>query len=264
MRWVLAEARERIMQEVPESLSQFAEARVARARHRGAHLDHPGGASARDRAQLSGVRRFPTRTVVWTAGVRPSPAVGKAGTGARTTSGRDAGRPHDCGVAGLPAVGDRGLRGGARPGTPGPAVSAHRPARDPPGPAGGPQRGLRAARAPCQAVSLQDQRRGRGARRRPGRGDHVRRPLARLPGLADRPHLPPAADAGPRRRLRLLVDWNVALLFGRDSSSPGRLGAPRHWTAPEDRPTPAPSGSLDGRRILALEAWGSASRSTPT
>ena len=31
---------------------------------------------------------------------------------------------------------------------------------------------------------------------------------------------------GLGRRLRLLVDWNVALLFGRDSSSPGRLGSP--------------------------------------
>jgi hypothetical protein len=28
------------------------------------------------------------------------------------------------------------------------------------------------------------------------------------------------------RRLRLLVDWNVALLFGRDVSSPGPLGSP--------------------------------------
>jgi hypothetical protein len=27
------------------------------------------------------------------------------------------------------------------------------------------------------------------------------------------------------RRLRLLADWNVALLFGRDASSPGRLGS---------------------------------------
>jgi hypothetical protein len=31
---------------------------------------------------------------------------------------------------------------------------------------------------------------------------------------------------GVGRRLRLLVDWNVALLFGRDASSPGVLGAP--------------------------------------
>jgi hypothetical protein len=28
------------------------------------------------------------------------------------------------------------------------------------------------------------------------------------------------------RRLRLLVDWNVALAFGRDTSAPGRLGSP--------------------------------------
>jgi NADH dehydrogenase len=31
---------------------------------------------------------------------------------------------------------------------------------------------------------------------------------------------------GVGRKLRLLVDWNVALLFGRDASSPGRLGSP--------------------------------------
>ena len=31
---------------------------------------------------------------------------------------------------------------------------------------------------------------------------------------------------GVGRRLRLLADWNVALVFGRDASSPGRLGSP--------------------------------------
>jgi len=31
---------------------------------------------------------------------------------------------------------------------------------------------------------------------------------------------------GLGRKLRLLVDWNVALLFGRDTSAPGRLGSP--------------------------------------
>jgi NADH dehydrogenase len=30
---------------------------------------------------------------------------------------------------------------------------------------------------------------------------------------------------GIGRRLRLLMDWNVALLFGRDAASPGRLGS---------------------------------------
>jgi NADH:ubiquinone reductase (H+-translocating) len=31
---------------------------------------------------------------------------------------------------------------------------------------------------------------------------------------------------GLGRKLRLLVDWNVALVFGRDASAPGLLGAP--------------------------------------
>jgi len=35
---------------------------------------------------------------------------------------------------------------------------------------------------------------------------------------------------GVGRRLRLLVDWNVALLFGRDVSAPGRLGSPTPLT----------------------------------
>jgi NADH dehydrogenase len=42
---------------------------------------------------------------------------------------------------------------------------------------------------------------------------------------------------GLGRKLRLLVDWNVALLFGRDASSPGRLGTP----TPLQPPAPAES-----------------------
>ena len=43
------------------------------------------------------------------------------------------------------------------------------------------------------------------------------------------------------RRLRLLIDWNVALLFGRDSASPGRLGRP----VPLEEPGPAPDAAPD-------------------
>ena len=39
-------------------------------------------------------------------------------------------------------------------------------------------------------------------------------------------HLPPGDDAGLKRKLRLLVDWNVQLLFGRDGSELGKLGHP--------------------------------------
>jgi NADH dehydrogenase len=48
---------------------------------------------------------------------------------------------------------------------------------------------------------------------------------------------------GLGRRLRLLVDWNVALLFGRDASAPGRLGSPTPLEAslPADRTRQPPS-----------------------
>jgi NADH dehydrogenase len=37
---------------------------------------------------------------------------------------------------------------------------------------------------------------------------------------------------GVKRRLRLLVDWNIQLLFGRDASELGRLGRPDRLVAP--------------------------------
>jgi NADH dehydrogenase len=40
---------------------------------------------------------------------------------------------------------------------------------------------------------------------------------------------------GVGRKLRLLMDWNVALLFGRDASSPGRLGCPTPLQPPESQ-----------------------------
>ena len=39
---------------------------------------------------------------------------------------------------------------------------------------------------------------------------------------------------GIGRKLRLLMDWNVALLFGRDTSAPGRLGDPTPLAHDED------------------------------
>jgi NADH dehydrogenase len=40
---------------------------------------------------------------------------------------------------------------------------------------------------------------------------------------------------GVGRKLRLLADWNVALLFGRDASAPGRLGSPTPLEPTESR-----------------------------
>jgi NADH dehydrogenase len=35
-----------------------------------------------------------------------------------------------------------------------------------------------------------------------------------------------SAMPGVDRKLRLFLDWNIALIFGRDVSAPGRLGEP--------------------------------------
>ena len=78
MRWVLVEARERIMQEVPESLSEFAEREL-----RGRGIEVRTETTLREvtarGATLSDGEAIPARTVVWTAGVKPSPVVGRLG-----------------------------------------------------------------------------------------------------------------------------------------------------------------------------------------
>ena len=43
-----------------------------------------------------------------------------------------------------------------------------------------------------------------------------------------------SVGAGLAGKLRLLVDWNVALMFGRDTSAPGRLGDPTPLSADDD------------------------------
>jgi NADH:ubiquinone reductase (H+-translocating) len=44
---------------------------------------------------------------------------------------------------------------------------------------------------------------------------------------------------GTKRKLRLLVDWNVQLLFGRDLSELGQLGHPASLAQPTAGGTPA-------------------------
>ena len=92
MRWVLVEARERIMQEVPESLSEFAE-RELRGRGIEVRTDTTLREVTARGATLSDGEAIPARTVVWTAGVKPSP-VGRqarlsAGSGRAGGGGSD-------------------------------------------------------------------------------------------------------------------------------------------------------------------------------
>jgi NADH dehydrogenase len=53
---------------------------------------------------------------------------------------------------------------------------------------------------------------------------------------------------GVKRKLRLLIDWNVGLLFGRDASELGRLGHPGSLADPAD----APVGTTERPPLRAL------------
>jgi NADH dehydrogenase len=236
MRWVLVEASERIMQEVPQSLSDFA-ARELRGRGievaTGTTLSELSASSA----VLSDGRAIPARTLVWTAGVRPSPVIAKLGLPldpsgrvvvdrAMRAKGRDA-EPAiaAAGVSGTVwAIGDcAAVPDASRPGQPSPPTAQHAI-----------RQGRLVARNVAATLS--------GGRVRPfryrtmgvvaelGHNNAVAITLGiRWRGfpawfIARTYHL--LLMPGVGRKLRLLADWNVALVFGRDASAPGRLGSP--------------------------------------
>lgn len=75
MRWILVEAMDRVLPEVPLDLAEYA-SRELRGRgidiRLGTRLDEAGA----NWALLSSAERIPTRTIVWTAGVAPHPSLG--------------------------------------------------------------------------------------------------------------------------------------------------------------------------------------------
>jgi NADH:quinone reductase (non-electrogenic) len=230
MRWVLLEARERVMPEVAPSLAAFAQREL---RGRGIEIrTQTRIAEVTDRSVLldDGVT-IPARTVVWTAGVKPHPVVARLGL-ALTDGGRIEvdrtmrvpGHPNVWAIGDAAAVPDPARRGHASPPTAQHAI----------------RQGRRVARnvvAELGAGGLVG-----GARVRPfkyrtlgvfvdlGRHQAVASTLGiRWRGfpawfLARTYHM--ANMPGSKRKLRLLVDWTVALLFSRDTSELGQLGHP--------------------------------------
>jgi NADH:ubiquinone reductase (H+-translocating) len=224
MRWVLVEARERIMPEVPPTLSAFA---VRELRGRGIEINTSttlAAVTARG-ATLSSGEQIAARTVVWTAGVKPSPVVGSLGLplddGGRILTDsqmRVAGHPGVWAIGDCAAVPDPARRGHACPPTAQHAI----------------RQGRLVARNIAAALELRPGRpfryRTAGVVAELGHNSAVAITLGvRWRGLpawfiARTYHL--LLMPGFGRKLRLLADWNVALLFGRDASSPGRLGSP--------------------------------------
>lgn len=223
MRWVLVEARERILPEVPASLSAFA---VRELRGRGIEIHTATTlSSATERlVTLSGGLRIPARTLVWTAGVQSSPAVAALGL-PLDGSGRIPTDPQLRVAAhpGVWAIGDcAAVPDPARPGYACPPTAQHAirqgrlaaaniaAALEGRAPRAFRYRtaGMVAELGHNQAVAITAGLRWRGlAAWLIARTYH----LLLMPGFG--------------RKLRLLVDWNVALAFGRDASSPGRLGS---------------------------------------
>ena len=226
VRFVLVEAAERVMGEIPEPLAAFATREL---RGRGMEirtsttLERIGPAEA----VLSGGEVVPSRTVVWTAGVKPHPVVARLGLPLGGDGRLEVDREmRVAGVDGVWAIGDAA-------GVPDPAKRGR--VASPPTAQHAIRQGRRVARNVAATL-------GRG-RVRPfryrtlgvfvdmGRREAVAQTLGLrwrgLPAwwLARTYHL--AMMPGLGRKLRLLTDWNVGLLFGRDAAELGQLGHPQ-------------------------------------
>jgi len=233
MRWVLVEARDRIMQEVPQSLSEFAEAEL---RGRGIEVRTATTlAEVSERgATLSTGEEIPARTVVWTAGVKPSPVVAQLGLPldreGRVLADRTmrvdppSGASTERKASVVWAIGDcAAVPDAGRPGEICPPTAQHAI-----------RQGRLVAKNIAATFSGGTPRpfryRTKGVVAELGRNKAVAITLGvRWSGfpawlIARTYHL--LLMPGLGRRLRLLVDWNVALAFGRDASAPGRLGSP--------------------------------------
>ena len=226
MRWVLVEAADRILPEVSPVMADYTTA-LLRRRHIEIRLRTRLTSAEHGRIRLDDGEEFPAGTLVWTAGAAPSPLA------------RNAGLPTRCQGPGhrqrVPGRGGHRRRVGARRlrRRPGPGrrrrglVRADRPARLPAGPPAGRQhhRGAAGRHAPplrhASAGSVASLGLYRGVaevyrlrmRGFPAWMVHRTYHLLKLPTM--------------NRRLHVVSDWTLALLFPRDVVSLDVLEHPR-------------------------------------
>ena len=231
MRWILVEAKERVMTEIEPDLASFA-SRELRGRGIEIRTNTTLERVTDSAAHLSGNEVIPTRTLVWTTGVKPHPVV--ANLGLPTDDGGRIVTERTLRVQGrrdVWAIGDN--------------ASVADPAKN--------------YKANCPPTAQHAIRQGRLVGRniaadlgtgtvRPftyktkgvfvdlGQGDAVASTMGiKWRGrpawwLARSYHL--AMMPGLKRKARLLTDWNVQLAFGRDASELGRLGHPPRLDEP--------------------------------
>ena len=223
-RWVLVEAEDRIMPEIPPELAEFA---VHELRGRGIEIrtgTRMNGCEE-DSVELSDGERIPARTLAWTAGVKPPAVV------------RDLGLPLDHGriassaTLRVPGHDDVWAIGDAAA-VPDPAKKGKLPC--PPTAQHAMRQGKLAA---DNVAAVLGHGRVRKFRYRTlgvfvdlGRNEAVATMVGvKLRGFpawfaARTYHLMMMPGVG--RRARLMVDWTVGLVFGRSSSELGQLGHP--------------------------------------
>jgi NADH dehydrogenase len=235
-RFVLVEARDRVMGEIGPKLAAFATAQL-RKRGLDVRLSTTLEKVEADRVTLSDGDVIPARTVCWTAGVKPVPAVERLGLpiGAGGRIAVDA----CCRVEGFPdvwAIGDcAGVPDAARPGELCPPTAQH---------------ALRQGRLVGKNVAAVL-----------AGGEPKPFTFKTLGVFVDMGRYKAVAETGPlrwrgfpawflartyhlllmpgiKRRVRLVTDWTVGLLFGRDASDLGQLGHPGRLevTAPPSEP----------------------------
>jgi len=225
MRWILVEATDRVMPEVSPTLAEFA-SRELRGRGIEIRTETTLEELTPTTARLSDGEVVQTRTCVWTAGVRPHPVVERLGLPLDDT-GRIAVdktmRVH--GRANVWAIGDAAA-------VPDPAKKRERPC--PPTGQHALRQGRRVGRNVAATLGTGRVRpfgyRTLGVFVDMGQGQAVAETVGlRWRGriawvLARSYHL--AMMPGIGRKFRLLVEWNVGLVFGRDVSELGQLGHP--------------------------------------
>jgi NADH dehydrogenase len=225
MRWILVEATERVMPEIGPKLAEFA---VRELRGRGIEIRTSTTLDAvtASTATLSDGEVVPTRTLVWTAGVKPHPVVARFGL-PLDERGRILSDSHlqVPGFENVWAIGDcAAVPDPARKGQPCPPTAQHAI-----------RQGRVVARNVAAALGGTSRRHKFTYKTKGVFVDMGRRKAVATTGpitwsgtpawlLARSYHL--AAMPGGGRRARLLVDWNIGLLFGRDTAELGSLGGP--------------------------------------
>ncbi len=224
MRWLLVEGGDRVMREIQPSLAAFAQ-RELMSRGIEIQCNTTIDRVEADAVHLSTGERVPTRTVAWTAGVKATPAAGTLGLPLDEKGRIEAdaclqvrGRTDVWAVGDVAAVPDPAVKGQPCPPT---AQHALR-------------QGRVVARNVAAALGVGTRRpfryKTKGSFVDMGRHQAVANTMGiRWRGfpawfLARSYHM--AAMPGMTRRLRLVSDWTVDLLFQRDASELGHLGHP--------------------------------------